>query len=512
MQITTLKGPEAENQYQEIAFYRRGGMGEIYTARDSKSNLKKAIKIVPIENDNEYKLLISEFETATFLKHKNIISTEYHNEFESVNVKFIYCVMPFNSNGNLRDYLTSQQDLIKLSESIDLMIDLSKGLQAAQEKVVHRDLKPENILLGPKGKLQICDFGLAKLIDAKTRSRTFKGSGTLPYMAPECWMLDSNTSVMDIYSLGIIFYEILTLQQPFEGNTENEYRDKHLYEPLPNISNSRVDLPVRLIEMILKMTNKRSQDRYSAMSDVLNILKKIKEKTEEENEDKIDSLLKKANRRISETQKDELNRQREKEKIDTKLKFLDYSINTLFEIFSKRIRELNENLERSKIQISRNSNQMTISFMGKSFTISFYQNANIQQRIEDQKEAAIQYQKRQYGIVMQKPQLSYLERDNIVVIGQMILANNSSPLKNMGYNLLLKKANQDDLYGEWSVVWFEDSPLSNKRPLNLHYALPVPEFYDEYEFGRGRVLHIRNMHMNTLVAEGVDSMIEKILE
>lgn len=511
MKIETLKGPKGDKQYTEIDFYRKGGMGEIYTANDSIDETKKAIKIVPVEDNDEYKLLISEFKLAASLKHKNIVTTEFFDEFDSKNVKYIYCVMPFNNNGSLRDYLSSKKELIDLDSSIKLMIDLANGLESAHTKVVHRDLKPENILLDVNGNLQICDFGLAKLIDEKTRTKSFKGFGTLAYMAPECWMFDSNTIAMDIYSLGIIFYEILTLKQPYTGKTEQEFRDKHLYEPLPNISNIRVDLPVRLLEMISRMTNKRPKERYDSLSEIVDILGTLKEKSGEK-ESKIDALLQKANKKISATEKKELARKKEKETVDSELKFLDYSKNSLFEKFSTRVNELNENLERAQIQISRNSSQMSISFMGKSFSISFYPNSDIKKRIKAQKEASLKYQKRQHGFVLQQPQATYLERDNIVLIGQMALSTNSSPMQNMGYNLVLRKANQEDLYGEWWVVWFEDSALSQKRPLNLHYAIAIPDFYEEYEFGRMRAMHIRNMRMNTLEAEGIDQMIEKILE
>jgi serine/threonine protein kinase len=235
MNIESLRGQISDTQYKEIHFFRKGGMGEIYSAIDSDSGLKKAIKIVPIENDEEFGLLQSEFDISTELVHKNIIDTEYYNEFNSAGVRYMYCVMPFNEMGSLRDLLKKQSDKFSLRDSLKLMSDLAEGLAYAHKKVVHRDLKPENILLDENSNLQICDFGLAKLIDAKTRTKTFKGSGTLPYMAPECWMFDSNTVLMDIYSLGIIFYEILVLEMPFIGKSENEFRDKHLYEALPNI-------------------------------------------------------------------------------------------------------------------------------------------------------------------------------------------------------------------------------------------------------------------------------------
>jgi len=267
-----------------------------------------------------------------------------------------------------------------------------------------------------------------------------------------------------------------------------------------------------IVEMIAKMTNKRPQDRYSSMSEIIKVLQDLDNSIGDSSENKIDLLLHKANQKISATQKEELDRRKEREKIDSEFKFIEFSIKSLFDKFNNRISEINKSLERTKIQISDNSNQMKVSFMGKSFTISFYPSSNIQETIKKEKEASLQYQKRHYGFVMQTPETSHLEKDNVVLIGEMVLSKSSLPLDSLGYNLLLRKVNQDDLYGEWWVVWFEDSGLSQKRPLNLHYAISIPDFYQEYEFGRGRVMHIRNMHIKSLEEEGIDTMIEKILE
>ena len=205
MNLKSLKGPISDSQYQEINFFRKGGMGEIYSTIDLEAGIKKAIKIVPIQNDEEYGLLKTEFDISMSLRHKNVIKTEFFHEFQEAGVKYIYCVMPFYENGSLREFFLKQKEKLSIKESLKLLIEISEGLEYAHSKVIHRDLKPENILIGDNSELQICDFGLAKLIDAKTRTRTFKGSGTLPYMAPECWVFDSNTISMDIYSLGIIF-------------------------------------------------------------------------------------------------------------------------------------------------------------------------------------------------------------------------------------------------------------------------------------------------------------------
>jgi len=512
MNIITLQGPETKDQYQQIDFRKKGGMGEIYSATDISTGNDKAIKIIPIGNDHEYDLLKSEFDISIALKHPNIVETNYYGEFESKGVRYLYSVMNWYGQGSLRDLLSSRTEQFTLSESLSKMMDLAVGLEFAHKKVVHRDLKPENILLGDDDKLQLCDFGLAKLIDAKTRTKSFKGLGTLPYMSPECWMFDTNTAGMDIYSLGIIFYEILTLKMPYTGCTENEFREKHLYDPLPNISNERVDLPIRLVEMINKMTNKRPRDRYTSMGDVIEILDSLSQNNGDSSNTKTDALLSKAHQKITEAEKQQLKIHKEQQLIETKRKLMDVAINALFDKFNKRIEELNGGLERDKIRITRNTNQFTARFMDKGFGISFYPRSDIPEVLRRNKEASLQFQKQQYGMVIQSPQETNLEKDNVILIGQASLDNQSYDQASWGYNLLLRKADNEDLYGEWWLVWFDDSALANKRNLDNHYAIGIPEFYQEYEYGRGRVTHIKTMGMNTLESEGVDNLIGKILE
>lgn len=512
MIIQSLKGPLLDNQYQEITYFRKGGMGEIYTSYDITNNSKKAIKIVPIENEYEFQLLKTEFEISVQLKHKNIINTEYFDEFFAHDVKYIYSIMPFNEKGNLRNLLEKQTELISLNDSLKLMIDLTNGLEYAHQSIIHRDLKPENILVNDNLELQICDFGLAKLVNMKTRTKTFKGSGTMPYMAPECWMFDSNTIAMDIYSLGMIFYEILTLEMAFTGKTEFEIRNKHLYEPLPAISIIRKDIPIRLVEIINKMTNKRPQERYSSMKEVVEALMKISQDSEQKKQSKIESLADKANQKITKQEQIELIKQREQEQINLELNFFNFAKNNIFNDFTTIINELNENLERNKIYINKSSNSFTARFMDKSFSISFYPHSDISKWVETRKNKFIQNQVQQYGGVLQSFSATYIEKDNVLLIGKMNLNNHSRNSRPWGYNLILRKDNLDDFYGEWWVVWFNDSPLINKYPLDNHYAIEIPEFYQEYEFGRERVMHIRTMNMKRLKEEGMDIIIEKILE
>jgi hypothetical protein len=277
-------------------------------------------------------------------------------------------------------------------------------------------------------------------------------------------------------------------------------------------SNKRVDIPIRLVEVISKMTNKRGQERYSSMGEIVAVLKEISEKAEEKKDSKIDSLLNKANQKISASEQAKLIRQKEQEAIDTELKFIEFSKKSIFELFNNRIIELNKSLEREKITINGNSSDFRVGFMGKNFSLSYYPNSDILDMLKKRKDAILQHQKRQYGFVMQAPQATYIEKDNVLLIGQISLNNSSYNSFSWGYNLLLRRASPQDLYGEWWLIWFDDSAMINKRPLDYHYPLNIPEFYQEYEHGRGNVMHVRSMGMNTLENEGVDTLIEKILD
>ena len=122
-------------------------------------------------------------------------------------------------------------------------------MKCISEHLVHRDIKPENIL-NFHGVLKITDFGLSKISGESTKTMTFKGYGTSPYVAPEAWNNDRNTIQMDIYSMGIVFYELATLSYPYEKPTVNDpiaFRSMHLFKPAINPSSINKNLPVIFI-------------------------------------------------------------------------------------------------------------------------------------------------------------------------------------------------------------------------------------------------------------------------
>jgi serine/threonine protein kinase len=142
--------------------------------------------------------------------------------------------------------------------------------------VVHRDIKPDNILVH-NGKLKITDFGLSKYATDSTRTLTLKGYGTLEYVAPEAWESDKNTVQMDIYSMGIVFYQIATLQYPYKlpaYSDVNTYRDAHLYHRVQNPTIYNPSLPQGLVSIILRMLEKPTQKRFSNWEEIIEALGK----------------------------------------------------------------------------------------------------------------------------------------------------------------------------------------------------------------------------------------------
>lgn len=507
MMVKELKGPDAEIQYQNLIFHKRGGMGEIYVADDIIHTRKVAVKIIPVSDPEDYKLLKSESSISKSIVHENIVETYHTDEYSEGGVTYFYFVMEMVEEGNLRGVLTADSENILLPKVLEMMIQISKGLEEAHKTIIHRDLKPENILGNEN--LRICDFGLAKLIDSRTRSRTFKGSGTLPYMAPECWTFDHNSESMDIYSLGIIFFELLTKRLPFDGSNEKELKDQHLFQQLPDICSFRSDVPVKLTELISKMTNKRSSDRYSAMSEVLRILESF-EVDNTDQDQSLEELASMASQKTSQKIQSDLEQQKLVEQELEMRKFLEYSEDQVINQFIDRIDLINNNLETDKIRYIKNPG-LTVRFHENELNIMFFPSSDIEQFNESQIERGKQFQLQQHGMIFSQPESTNIHNDNVQLVGKVNIPTGDYYSPGFGFNLILRKIDEHDLYGEWWITWFDDSPLV-RGPVNKFYPLDIPEFYTEYEIGRGRSMHTRSMEFKKMEPSDVDKLIRKLLE
>src|SRR5437762_4974111 len=221
-----LEAGESIGHYQVVSLLGVGGMGQVYLAEDSKLRRKVALKLLPASytrDESRLRRFQQEARAASALNHPNILTI--HELGEVNGEQFI--ATEFVEGETLRDRLNRAP--LNLAETLDVAVQIAGALAAAHKAgIVHRDIKPENIMLRHDGYVKVLDFGLAKLIEAEearpedlTRSMNQTGTGTvmgtLHYMSPEQSRGEEVDARTDIFSLGVVLYEMVTGQLPFEG-------------------------------------------------------------------------------------------------------------------------------------------------------------------------------------------------------------------------------------------------------------------------------------------------------
>ncbi len=268
-----------------------GGMGEVYLAEDTRLNRKVALKVLP-ENISADKERLRRFEQEAFaasaLNHPNIL-TIY--EFGAENGTH-FLASEFIKGATLREKLQSQS--IDLAETLNTAIQIASALQAAHDAgIIHRDIKPENVMIRDDGYVKVLDFGLAKLLEpptgwlnadeeAQTQMQTQAGMimGTAAYMSPEQASGKAVDARTDVFSLGVVLYEMLTRRQPFTGETIIQTIVAILEkEPLP-VSQFVKDYPSEIERIIFKSLAKNKDERYQSAKDLLMDLKSLQKRLE----------------------------------------------------------------------------------------------------------------------------------------------------------------------------------------------------------------------------------------
>ena len=250
--------------YEIQALLGRGGMGEVLKALDTRNGRTVALKLVDLVATNADPETLKRFErearAAADLDHPNI-ARMYGLEFDEEKRPFI--VMEYIQGVSLEE-MGKARDALPFSTLCDYMIQVANGLEAAFRKsIIHRDIKPGNLLVTPSGVVKIIDFGLAKSIFDKTfLTATGMVVGTPRYISPEQALARSVDHRSDIYSLGATFYELVTRQCPFDGDTAMSIMMKHVNTPLmaPYLINPEV--PGDVSEIIMRMMAKDPGERY----------------------------------------------------------------------------------------------------------------------------------------------------------------------------------------------------------------------------------------------------------
>ena len=253
----------------------QGGFGYVFKAHREKDNNIYAIKtMLPSFNDSTAaEAFKNELQSATIVKGDNIITYEFIHNGDIFPELPPYIIMEYADGGTLGSLLEERRktgEVYEISVLINLFKQLASGMAEINRSLVHRDIKPDNILLCGDI-LKISDFGLSKIAIENTRTMTFKGGGTPLYMAPEAWDYSKNTVQMDIYSMGIVFYELATYLYPYEPKprTYDECKNTHLLSAITRLESRNSPLPPSIVSVINRMLEKSTKRRFSNWQEIL---------------------------------------------------------------------------------------------------------------------------------------------------------------------------------------------------------------------------------------------------
>ena len=262
------KGQKINDRYEIIKTIGEGGMANVYLAEDTILERKVAIKVLRGDLSNDEKFIRRfkrEALSVSNLSHPNIVEV-YDVGEEDGNY---YIVMEYIEGKTLKQLL-QKRGALTLTEVIDIMSQLTDGLAHAHEAyIIHRDIKPQNIMIEDNGRIKITDFGIAMALNSTQLTQTNSVMGSVHYLPPEQANGKGSTVKSDIYSLGILMYELLTGSVPFKG------------EKIPSVRKQNPTIPQSVENIILKATAKNPKNRYDSAREMYNDLQTALERDNE---------------------------------------------------------------------------------------------------------------------------------------------------------------------------------------------------------------------------------------
>ena len=270
------KGQKINNRYEIVKSIGEGGMANVYLANDKILDRKVAVKVLrgDLSSDDKFiRRFQREALSVSNLSHPNIVEVYDVGEEDGE----YYIVMEYIEGKTLKQLLKKRESLT-LTEVIDIMTQLTDGISHAHESyIIHRDIKPQNIMIQDDGRIKITDFGIAMALNATQLTQTNSVMGSVHYLPPEQASVKGATVKSDIYSMGILMYELLTGTVPFKGDNAVEIALKHMKDKIPSIRKQDPSIPQSVENILLKATAKNPRNRYDTAKemheDLLNCLK-----------------------------------------------------------------------------------------------------------------------------------------------------------------------------------------------------------------------------------------------
>jgi serine/threonine-protein kinase len=263
--VSDLSGELIDGRYQLISQIAQGGMASIYSALDTRLDRKVAVKIMHphLAQDEAFvNRFIREAKAAAALTHPNAVSVQDQG-WNTNGVPAVFIVMEMVEGNTLREYL-EESGKFGITQTLQYLTAILGALAAAHKLgIIHRDIKPENILISHDGRIKIADFGLAHgaLIGSTLTAESSVVLGSVSYLSPEQVQRGISDSRSDVYSTGILAYELLVGEKPFSGDSPIQIAYMHVNNRVPRVSQSRSDIPKELDELIFSATSSNPDER-----------------------------------------------------------------------------------------------------------------------------------------------------------------------------------------------------------------------------------------------------------
>lgn len=438
-----------------------GGFGQVFLAEDSDKRVV-AVKTVRTSglSDEALRVFQNELKACVLVEHAHVVSVHHVDDGTTSSGIPPFIVMEYMAGGSLDDLLVrarTASSQLSIQEVLAICTQIAQGMRALSTSIVHRDLKPANVLLtdGATPTLKIADFGLAKLAEAATRTGTFKGWGTPPYMAPESFEDAASTAAVDVYAAGVLFYEVATLTLPIVPPHKGDWRTAHLLTPPKDPRSVRSELTPAFSQLVLSMLQKDPRKRPANWDEVIERLAALEAPTRRTD---VSALVGLATERMRRTMEQETAAAAERARADERRKLLENAFLDVVDTAVALVEAFNAESAVGKIAIRR-TDPTWIEFFAPNVGRLLVLQA---QPINDIPVSGLGIVRCVVTISLQPPPSPTSQ--------QQVYSDTQSM---SGFNALYVVPREADRFGSWVSFRFEHNPLANRRAWPRWFALEV---------------------------------------